>query len=72
MQERLLELLKIAWQNEWRLKSQLAERDEEMERQKDEMQREIKRYEDLTEIYKRMFQISNGECVDERDSDLSH
>lgn len=71
-EEHLLNLLKIAWQNEWRLKSQLAERDEEMERQRNEMQREIKRYEDLTKIYKRMFQISNGECVDERDSDLSH
>lgn len=43
-----------------------------MERQKNEMQREIKRYEDLTKIYKRMFQISNGECVDERNSNLSH
>lgn len=64
MEEKLLGLLKIAWQNEWRLKSQLAERDEEMERQKNEMQREIKRYEDLTKIYKRMFQISNGERVD--------
>lgn len=71
-EEHLLNLLKIAWQNEWRLKSQLAECDEEMERQRNEMQREIKRYEDLTKIYKRMFQISNGECVDERDSDLSH
>ena len=29
-EEHLLNLLKIAWQNEWRLKSQLAERDEEM------------------------------------------
>lgn len=64
-EEHLLNLLKIAWQNEWRLKSKLAERDEEMERQRNEMQREIKRYEDLTKIYKRMFQISNGERVDE-------
>ena len=63
-EKHLLNLLKIAWQNEWRLNSQLAERDEEMERQRREMQREIKRYEDLNKIYKRMFQISNGERVD--------
>lgn len=63
MQEHLLNLLKIAWQNEWRLKSQLAERDEEMERQQRIMQKEINKYKDLAEMYKRMFQISNGECV---------
>ena len=63
-EEHLLNLLKIAWQNEWRLKSQLAERDEELERQRKEMQQKINLYEDLTKIYKRMFQISNGERVD--------
>ncbi|MFJ1815074.1 hypothetical protein [Staphylococcus saprophyticus] len=71
-EEKLLGLLKIAWQNEWRLKSQLAERDEELERQRRIMQSEINMYKDLGEIYKRMFQISNGECADERNSDLSH
>ena len=30
-EDRLLELLKIAWQNECRLKSKLAERDDELE-----------------------------------------
>lgn len=62
-EEKLLGLLKIAWQNEWRLKSQLAERDEELERQRRIMQLEIDMYKDLAEMYKRMFQISNGECV---------
>ncbi|ASN69364.1 hypothetical protein 10S14_42 [uncultured Caudovirales phage] len=63
MQERLLELLKIAWQNEWRLKSQLAERDEEMERQKRIMQSEINMYKEQKEMYKRAFKILKGGCL---------
>lgn len=63
-EEHLLNLLKIAWQNEWRLKSQLAERDEEMEHQRRIMQSEINMYKEQKEMYKRAFKILNGECVD--------
>lgn len=72
MQERLLELLKIAWQNEWRLESQLVERDNELERQRRIMQKEIDRYQNLAKMYKRSHQIQMGECPDERNSNLSH
>ena len=71
-EEKLLGLLKIAWQNEWRLKSQLAERDEELERQRRIMQSEINMYKEQKEMYKRAFKILKGECADERNSDLSH
>lgn len=63
MQERLLELLKIAWQNEFRLKLQLAERDQEMEHQKRIMQSEINMYKEQKEMYKRAYQILKGECL---------
>lgn len=63
-EDRLLELLKIAWQNEWRLKSQLAERDIELERQRRIMQSEINMYKEQKKMYKRAFKILNGECVD--------
>ncbi|PTI20916.1 hypothetical protein [Staphylococcus warneri] len=59
-EEHLLKLLKIAWQNEWRLNSQLAERDEEMERQRRIMQKEIDRYQNLAKMYKRSHQIQMG------------
>lgn len=71
-EEHLLNLLKIAWQNEWRLKSQLAERDEEMERQRREMQREIDMHKESSEMYRRMYLILMGECPNERNSNLSH
>ncbi|PTU83435.1 hypothetical protein BUZ67_01665 [Staphylococcus pasteuri] len=71
-EEKLLGLLKIAWQNEWRLKSQLAERDEELEHQRRIMQSEINMYKEQKEMYKRAFKILKGECADERNSDLSH
>ncbi|MEB6612126.1 hypothetical protein [Staphylococcus pasteuri] len=64
-EEKLLELLKITWQNEWRLKSQLAERDEELEHQRRIMQFEINMYKEQKEMYKRAYQILKGECVDE-------
>ncbi|WP_154836177.1 hypothetical protein [Staphylococcus pasteuri] len=72
MQEHLLNLLKIAWRNEFQLKLQLAERDEELEHQKRIMQSEINMYKEQKEMYKRAFKILKGECADERDSDLSH
>lgn len=62
-EDRLLELLKIAWQNEWRLKSQLAERDEELERQRRIMQSEINMYKEQKEMYKRAYKILKGECL---------
>ncbi|MCY1580542.1 hypothetical protein [Staphylococcus pettenkoferi] len=62
-EEHLLNLLKIAWQNEWRLKSQLAERDEEMERQRREMQSEINMYKEQKEMNKRAYEILKGECL---------
>lgn len=71
-EEKMLELLKIAWQNEWRLKSQLAERDEELERQRRIMQSEINMYKEQKEMYKRAYKILKGECSDERDSNLSN
>ncbi|MBM6506786.1 hypothetical protein [Staphylococcus pasteuri] len=71
-EEKLLGLLKSAWQNQWRLKSQLAERDEELERQRRIMQSEINMYKEQKEMYKRAFKILKGECADERNSDLSH
>ena len=71
-EEKLLGLLKIAWQNEWRLKSQLAERDDELERKRRIMQSEINMYKEQKEMYKRAFKILKGECADERNSDLSH
>ncbi|END1833494.1 hypothetical protein ABLM60_004220 [Shigella flexneri] len=72
MEEKLLGLLKIAWQNEWRLKSQLAERGEEIEHQRRVMQSEINMYKEQKEMYKRAFKILKGECVDERNSNLSN
>mgnify|MGYP006869267455 FL=1 len=73
MQEHLLNLLKIAWRNEFQLKLQLAERDEELEHQKRIMQSEINMYKEQKEMYKRAYEILKGEClIDERDSDLSH
>lgn len=72
MQEHLLNLLKIAWRNEFQLKLQLAELDEELEHQKRIMQSEINMYKEQKEMYKRAFKILKGECADERDSDLSH
>ncbi|MEX2955521.1 hypothetical protein AB4M78_03430 [Staphylococcus pasteuri] len=64
-EEKLLGLLKIAWQNEWRLKSELAERDEELERQRRIMQSEINMYKEQKEMYKRAFKILKGECADQ-------
>lgn len=61
-EEKLLGLLKIAWQNEWRLKSQLAERDDELERQRRIMQSEINMYKEQKEMYKKAFEILKGEC----------
>lgn len=60
-EEHLLNLLKIAWQNEWRLKSQLAERDEELEHQRRIMQSEINMYKEQKEMYKRAYEILKGE-----------
>lgn len=71
-EEKLLGLLKIAWRNEFQLKLQLAERDEELEHQKRIMQSEINMYKEQKEMYKRAFKILKGECADERNSDLSH
>ncbi|KKI54768.1 MULTISPECIES: hypothetical protein [Bacillales] len=61
-EDRLLELLKIAWQNECRLKSKLAERDDELERQRRIMQSEINMYKEQKEMYKKAFKILKGEC----------
>lgn len=72
-EKHLLNLLKIAWQNEFQLKLQLAERDEELEHQKRIMQSEINMYKEQKEMYKRAYEILKGEClIDERDSDLFH
>lgn len=62
-EEHLLNLLKIAWQNEWRLKSQLAERNEELEHQKRIMQSEVNMYKEQKEMYKRAYEILKGECL---------
>ena len=61
-EEKLLGLLKIAWQNEWRLKSQLAERDEELERQRRIMQSEINMYKEQKKCTKSIQNLKRRMC----------
>lgn len=63
MQEKLMNMLSDAWKENEKLKFELELRNREMARQQGIMQLEIDKYKDLVEMYKRMFQILNGECV---------